>query len=366
MNTDSERTVVVTGASAGVGRAVARAFGGRGDKVALLARGRAGLDQAAEEIRAAGGTAISVPTDVADPDAVEAAADRAEAELGPIDVWVNNACTTVFAPFGNTGMDEFRRVTEVTYLGAVYGTRAALDRMAPRDAGAIVQVGSALAHRGIPLQAAYCGAKHALEGFTEALRSELLHDGSNVNLTVVQLPALNTPQFDWSLSRMPNRAQPVPPIYQPEVAADAIVYAADHPQRRQYWVGASTTGTLVADRFAPRLLDRYLGRRGYDDQQTETPADGDLLAKLWEPLDDDRDFGAHGRFDDEARDSSAQASLARHRVAAAAVTGAMAAAAGVGWAIRSARAARPPPPGGARRGAGAGGPPAAAAAHPED
>src|SRR5256885_12430483 len=232
--------IVVTGASGGVGRAVARRYGAGGAKVALPARGADGLAGAAKDVEAEGGTALPIQVDVADPAAVEAAADQVEAALGPIDVWINDAFVGVFAPFSEVTPEEFKRVTEVTYLGYVYGTRAALSRMRPRDRGTIVQVGSALAYRGIPLQTAYCGAKHAIQGFTESLRCELLHDGSNVHVTMVQLPAVDTPQFDWVLSRLRRRAQPVPPIYQPEVAARGVVHAADHPRRREYWVGGST------------------------------------------------------------------------------------------------------------------------------
>ena len=224
------QVVVVTGASGGIGRAVATAFGARGARVALLARGEKGLAGAARDVRAGGGSALLIPVDVADQAQVFAAADRVEDELGPIDVWVNVAFTSVFAPFEKIHPDEYRRVTEVSYLGYVYGTMAALQKMKPRDRGTIVQVGSALAYRGIPLQTAYCGAKHAIQGFHEALRCELLHEHSNVHVTMVQMPAVNTPQFSWVLSRLPHHAQPVPPIYQPEVAARGVLYAADHPQ----------------------------------------------------------------------------------------------------------------------------------------
>jgi NAD(P)-dependent dehydrogenase (short-subunit alcohol dehydrogenase family) len=317
--------VVVTGASAGVGRATARMYGERGAAVALLARGRKGLAGAAADVRAAGGRALELPTDVADHEQVLAAAERVERELGPIDVWVNVAFSGVFAAFTDVTPEEFRRTTDVTYLGYVWGTKAALDRMLPRDRGAIVQVGSALAYRGIPLQSAYCGAKHAIQGFTESVRAELIHRGSNVAITMVQLPAVNTPQFDWVLSRLPRRPQPVPPIYQPEVAARAVVYAGDHPQRREYWVGGSTVGTLVGDKFAGGLLDRYLGRTGYDSQQTEQRQPPDAPANLWEPADglDGRDYGAHGRFDDQATSRSPQLWASRHHgvVAAAAAAG---------------------------------------------
>ncbi len=316
------RVVVVTGASGGVGRAVARRFGRRGDKVALLARGEAGLDAAADEVRERGGSALAIPVDVADAGAVDEAAERVEKELGPIDVWVNDAFSAVFAPFTKVSDDEFRRTTEVTYLGYVYGTKAALNRMLPRNRGAIVQVGSALAYRGIPLQAAYCGAKHAIQGFTESLRCELLHDGSRVRVTMVQLPAVNTPQFNWVLSRLPRKPQPVPPIYQPEVAASAIVYAADHPVRREYWVGGSTVGTLLANKVAPGLLDRYLARTGYSSQQTGQPRDPDRPANLWQPADspNGHDYGAHGRFDPRAKQRSFQLWASQHHGLLAAST----------------------------------------------
>ncbi|MFE4056000.1 SDR family oxidoreductase [Streptomyces sp. NPDC059096] len=322
------RTVVVAGASGGVGRATARAFAARGDRVALLARGRAGLDAAADDVRRAGGEALVLPVDVADAQAVEEAAARVEEELGPIDIWVNNAFAGVFAPFTEIEADEFRRVTEVAYLGYVHGTRAALRRMLPRDHGAVVQVGSALAYRGIPLQSAYCGAKHAIQGWNESLRCELLHSGTRVRTTMVQLPALNTPQFDWVLSRLPHRAQPVPPIYQPEVAARAVVHAAEHPGRREYWVGISTVGTLLANAVAPGLLDRYLARTGYSSQQTGEDNGPDVgPANLWHPADgpEGRDHGAHGRFDAVAASGSPQASASRHHAVlagAVALTGA--------------------------------------------
>src|SRR3954447_10073196 len=237
MSRSSGRVIVVTGASAGVGRAVAEEFGRRGDALGLLARGETGLAGAVRSVESVGGRAIAIPTDVADYAQVEKAAARVEDELGPIDVWVNVATTSVFAKFVDVEPDEFRRVTEVTYLGYVYGTRCALDRMRPRNRGAIVQVGSALAYRGIPLQSAYCGSKHAIQGFHDSLRTELLAEGSGMHVTMVQMPALNTPQFDWVRSRLSKRPQPVPPIYQPEVAARAVAYAAEHPQRREYWVG---------------------------------------------------------------------------------------------------------------------------------
>jgi NAD(P)-dependent dehydrogenase (short-subunit alcohol dehydrogenase family) len=307
---EARRVVVITGASAGVGRATARTFARRGDAVGLLARGEDGLKAAAIEVEDAGGRPLILPVDVADHRAVEGAAEAAERELGPIDVWINNAMTSVFAPFWDIEADEFRRVTEVTYLGVVNGTRAALRQMRPRDRGVIVQVGSALAYRSIPLQSAYCGSKHAVAGFTESLRTELLHEGSGVRVSQVHLPALNTPQFEWVLSRLPNWPQPVPPIYQPEVAARAVVWAADHP-RRELWVGASTSLTIRADKLAPGLLDRYLGRTGVDSQQTDEPADPDRPANLWGPV--AGDHGAHGRFDDRARRRSLQLWATTHR-----------------------------------------------------
>ncbi|HEX5087588.1 MAG TPA: SDR family oxidoreductase [Nocardioides sp.] len=297
-------SVVVTGASGGIGRATARELGRRGERVALLARGETGLVAAAREVEQAGGRPLVVPVDVADHEAVEAAADRIEEELGPIGVWVNVAFTSVFARFEDIEPDEFRRVTDVTYHGYVNGTRAALRRMRRRDRGVIVQVGSALGHRGIPLQSAYCGAKHALEGFHESLRTELMHDGSRIKVTIVEMPAVNTPQFSWVLNRLPHQAQPVPPIYQPEVAARGVLRAIDHPGRRARWVGLSTAGTIVANRFAGGLLDRYLARTGFSSQQTSQPRDPDQPENLWTPADgrEGRDFGAHGAFDDRAHE----------------------------------------------------------------
>ncbi|GAA3836805.1 SDR family oxidoreductase [Nocardioides panacisoli] len=296
------RVVVVTGASGGIGRATARMLGGRGYQVALLARGETGLSGAAQDVEAAGGTALPIATDTADHRGVEAAADRIEAELGPIDVWVNVAFTSVFARFDDIEPEEYRRVTDVTYHGYVNGTRAALARMRPRNHGVIVQVGSALGHRGIPLQTAYCGAKHAIEGFHEALRTELMHEDSNIKVTIVEMPAVNTPQFSWVLSRLPQKAQPVPPIYQPEVAARGVLKAIDHPQRRARWVGLSTAGTILANRVAGGLLDRYLAHTGFSSQQTDQPRDTDQPSNLWEPVDgsDGRDFGAHGAFDERS------------------------------------------------------------------
>jgi NAD(P)-dependent dehydrogenase (short-subunit alcohol dehydrogenase family) len=313
------RTVVVTGASGGIGRATAVAAGRRGDTVVLIARGERGLDAAAEEIRGAGGTAVTMPLDVADASALRAAADEIEWTVGPIDVWINVAFTSVFAPFDEIQAEEFRRVTEVTYLGYVYGTMAVLRHMKARDRGTIVHVGSALAYRGVPLQTAYCGAKHAIQGFHESLRCELLHEKSNVRVTMVQMPAVNTPQFSWVLSRLPNHAQPVPPIYQPEVAARAVLFAADHPRRREYWVGSSTMGTLAANAVAPGLLDRYLARTGFDSQQTKDRRDPDGAVNLWDPADgeDGHDYGAHGVFDDKAIARDPQLWASRHHAALA-------------------------------------------------
>jgi short-subunit dehydrogenase len=324
--TDDRQVVVITGASAGVGRATARAFAERAARVGLIARGRAGLEAAAEEVRARGGEALVLPCDVSDAAAVERAADEVEAAFGPIDVWVNAAMTAVLAEVLDTTAEEFRRVTEVTYLGSVHGALAALARMVPRDRGKLVQVGSALAYRGIPLQASYCGAKHAIEGFVESLRTELLHHGSNVGVTMVQLPGLNTTQFGWVRARTRGEPQPVPPIYQPEVAARAILWAAGH-RRRAIWVGAPTVYTILGQRLAPWLADRYLARTGFDGQQTDRPLDPDRRDYLFAPLDDEHDHGAHGGFDDRAHGRSPQLTLSLHRRAAVGtVLGALAAA----------------------------------------
>ena len=322
----TQQVIVVTGATGGVGRAVARRYGARGDKVALLARGVDGLAGAAKDVEAEGGTALPFEVDIADHAAVDAAAAHVEQELGPIDVWVNDAFTSVFAPFLEIEPEEFKRVTEVTYLGYVYGTRAALRRMLPRDRGTVVQVGSALAYRGIPLQSAYCGAKHAIQGFTESVRCELFHDRSHVRIAMVQLPALNTPQFEVVLSRLPQKSQPVPPVYQPEVAARAIVWAAGH-SRREVWAGASTAATIVANSVVPGLLDRYLARTGFRSQQTGEPADPDRPANLWEPVPGDR--GAHGAFDPRSHGQSAQLWATTHRGLLAAAVGLAGAAVGL-------------------------------------
>jgi NAD(P)-dependent dehydrogenase (short-subunit alcohol dehydrogenase family) len=304
--------VVITGASGGIGRAAARAFAERGDTLALLARGAEGLRAAASDVEARGARALPIAVDVSDAAAVDAAAARVETELGEIDVWVNVAFSSIFAEFHEITPEEYARATEVSYLGFVYGTMAAIKRMRPRDRGTIVQVGSALAYRGIPLQTAYCGAKHAIQGFNESLRCELLHDHSGVRTTMVQMPAVNTPQFSWVLSKLPRQAQPVPPIYQPEIPAAAIVYAADHPKRREYWVGESTVATLIANAVAPGVLDRFLGKTGYKSQQTKDPKPADQPVNLWEPADESTDFGAHGRFDDRAQSRTVQLWASHH------------------------------------------------------
>ena len=325
------RVVVITGASAGVGRAVARRYGADGWRVALLARGREALDAAADEIRRRGGVALPVAVDVADAEGVERAADRAERELGPIDVWINCAMTTVFAPVSRLTAEEARRVTEVTYLGYVYGTMAALRRMAPRDRGSIVQVGSALSYRAIPLQSAYCGAKFAIRGFTDSLRSELIHDGSAVRVTMVQLPAIDTPQFDWSRNKMPRRAQPVPPIFDPDVAAEAIAFAAE-AGRREIWLGSSAVKAIVANKLAPGLLDRILAGRGYEGQMAPEP-NRQRADNLFAPVSGDR--GARGRFGAQARGSSWTFRLGRHRAAIGAAVALGAAALSVVYLRRS-------------------------------
>jgi NAD(P)-dependent dehydrogenase (short-subunit alcohol dehydrogenase family) len=325
------QTVVITGASAGIGRATAQLYGKRGDSVGLLARGQTGLDGAVRGVERAGGKALAVPTDVADYDQVKDAARRIEDALGPIDVWINVAFTSVFAPFWEITAEEFKRVTEVSYLGFVYGTRVALDLMKPRDRGTIVQVGSALGDRSIPLQSAYCGAKHAINGFTSSLRTELMHEKSNVHITVVQMPAVNTPQFSWVLSRLPNHPQPVPPIYQPEVAARGVAFAADHPGRKQYWLGASTAATILANKFAAPLLDRYLARTGFGSQQTDEAVEPDRPHNLWEPVDGEsgHDHGSHGEFDDKAHHRSPELWVSHHARAMTAVGCAVVGGAGV-------------------------------------
>jgi len=314
---DGQETVVITGASAGLGRAIACEFAKRGARVGLVARGRKGLEAAAADVRSAGGTPLMLEADVADADAVENAAAMVEARLGPIDVWINNAMVSVFSPVREMQASEYKRVTDVTYLGVVYGSLAALKRMLPRDRGRIVQVGSALAYRSIPLQSAYCAAKHAIVGFTDSLRCELIHDHSRIRVAVVHMPALNTPQFGWVKSRMRNKAKPVPPIYEPEVGARAVFWAAYH-DRGEVYVGGSTVEAIVGNKIAPRLFDRYLGRTGYQSQQTDEPDQLERPDNLWQPVDTERDFGAHGSFDERARQHSIQlwCDLRRAKIAA--------------------------------------------------
>ena len=313
-------TAVVTGATSGVGRAVAQRLAAEGGRVALLARGQDGLAGAAADVSAAGGVALPVPTDVADPTQVEEAGDRAEAELGPVDLWVNNAMTTVFSRFVDTDPDEFRRATEVTYLGAVWGTRTALRLMTERDRGTIIQVGSALAYRGIPLQAAYCGAKHALKGFTESVRTELLHAGSEIHIGMVQLPAVNTPQFSHCRSRFDRHPMPVPPIYQPEVAASAVALAVAQ-RRRAVFVGWPTVKKILGNRISSAALDHYLARSGFESQLSDLPPDPDnRVGNLFDPVGGDP--GTHGIFDDGARQASPVLWASRNRGALAAAAGA--------------------------------------------
>jgi short-subunit dehydrogenase len=303
-------TVVVTGAAGGVGRATARAFGRRGANVGLLARGAEGLEAAAHEVAEGGGSALVLPTDVGDAAAVERAAAAVEERFGAIDIWVNCAMATIFSPFSDLGPEEYRRATEVTYLGYVYGTMAALRRMKQRNRGTIVQVGSALAYRAIPLQSVYCGAKFAIRGFTDSIRSELLHDNSRVHITMVQMPALNTPQFDWARNKTGRLAQPVPPIYQPELAAAAIVFAA-HARRRELYVGGSSVKVILANKIAPGLLDRYLAHNGYQAQLSKEPTPPEAPDNLYTPA--PGDHGAHGRFDSRASGWSLQFWLSRRR-----------------------------------------------------
>jgi NAD(P)-dependent dehydrogenase (short-subunit alcohol dehydrogenase family) len=307
---DTSDVVVITGATSGIGRATARKFGEEGAHVGLLARGEDGLDATAEEIEESGGEALPIETDVAEYEQVEEAAEQVESEFGPIDIWINDAMTTVYSSFLDLDPEEFERVTEVTYLGAVHGSRAALDRMVPRDEGKLVQVGSAIAYRGIPLQSAYSGSKHAIRGLTQSLRAELLRDDSAVDITIVQLPGLNTPQFEHCRSHLDEHPQPVPPIYQPEVAADAIHWAAYH-DRRELYVGRATLKTIWGNKFAPWLVDRYLARTAYGGQKADLEYDPDRPDNLHEPVSGDP--GAHGPFDTEAVQSSQQLWLTKHR-----------------------------------------------------
>ncbi len=302
--------VVITGASAGLGRAIVREFAKRRASIGLIARGVDGLEGAKSEVEAAGGQALVLPLDVSDPQALEEAASAVEKSFGPIDVWINNAMVSVFSPFDEMTPDEFRRVTEVTYLGYVYGTMAALHRMLPRDRGHIVQVGSALAYRGIPLQSAYCGAKHGIQGFTQSLRCELLHTRSKVIVTMVEMPALNTIQFNWVKSRLPRQPQPVPPIYQPEVGARAVYWAAHH-RRREVLVGGSTLVAIEGNKVLPGVGDRYLANHGYDSQMTAEPADPNRSNNLLQPV--PGDHGATGRFNSRASRWSAQVWVTTHR-----------------------------------------------------
>lgn len=310
MNKQDSEVIVITGASAGVGRATAVAFAKERAKIGLLARGEERLEETRREIESAGGKALALPTDVADPDQVEAAAAAVERTFGPIDIWVNNAMASVLSPAKEMTADEIKRVTEVTYLGTVYGTLAALQRMLPRDRGVIIQVGSALAYRSIPLQSAYCGAKHAIKGFTDSIRSELIHDKSRVRITMVQLPGLNTPQFSWIKTRMPNHPQPVPPIFQPELAAEAIVWASRHP-RRELIVGWPAAKAILGNKFIPGLLDRHLAKKGYRGQQTDLPVEPNRPDNLWEPA--PGNHGAHGIFDAVAKPFSVHFWLNRQR-----------------------------------------------------
>ncbi len=315
------RIAVITGAGAGVGRATATEFARNGCDVALLSRDPDRLDAAAAELRRFGVRILPIPTDVADAAAVEAAAERVEQELGPIDIWVNVAMATVFAPVHKLTPEEIQRGTNVTYLGQVHGMMAALKRMRPRNHGSIVNVGSALGYRSVPLQSIYCGAKFAIRGFTDSLRSELIHDNVNVTLTMVDLPAVNTPQFDWSLNKMGRKAMPVPPIYQPEVPARAIYFGATHP-RRQIWVGFPTVKAILANRIAPGLIDRYLAKSGYSGQLTDQPLSANAPANLFEPV--KGAYGAHGRFDSKARTGSWEMFTSRHRTAFWATVGVVA------------------------------------------
>jgi len=303
--------IVVTGASAGLGRAIVERFARDGSSIALIARGRDRLEQARASVEALGGHALVLPLDVADADAVERAADIVERELGPIDVWINNAMVSVYSPIKEMPAAEFRRVTEVTYLGYVHGTLAALKRMLPRDRGVIIQVGSALAHRSIPLQSAYCASKHAILGFHESLLSELIHDGSRVRTTMVQMPAMNTPQFDWAKSRLPRQTQPVPPIFQPEVGADAVHHAVRTDVGREFLVAWPTVKAVLGEKLVPGYIDARLGRAGYAGEETSEPADPNRPDNLWSPA--PGAYGAHGRFDDRSRDASVELWLAKRK-----------------------------------------------------
>jgi len=310
MNIEQNEVVMITGASAGIGRATAQAFARRGAHIGLLARGRDGLEAAKRDVENLGGRGLVLVADVADENAVEAAAEKLENEFGPIDIWINDAMASVFSPIMEMKPEEFRRVTDVTYLGYVWGTMAALRRMRPRNRGVIVQVGSALAYRGIPLQSAYCAAKHAIQGFTDSLRCELIHDKKDIHVCIVEMPAVNTPQFGWVKSRLPNKAQPVPPIFQPEVAADAIVFTATH-RRREIYVGLPTVEAIVANKIAPGFLDWYLAKTCFQAQQTDEPKNPNQPDNLFAPV--ERDFGAHGTFDRRAKNFSIELWLDKNR-----------------------------------------------------
>jgi NAD(P)-dependent dehydrogenase (short-subunit alcohol dehydrogenase family) len=336
MAKDKPEVVVVTGASAGIGRATVRRFAKDGAQIGLIARNVEALENAKREVEEAGGKALVLPLDLADHEAVEAAAQRVEDELGPIDIWINNAMNSVMSPVKEMRPEEYKRVTEVTYLGAVYGTLSALKRMLPRDHGSIVLVGSALAYRGIPLQSAYCGAKHAMQGFADSLRTELMHDNSNVRLTMVQLPGVNTPQFTWVRTRMPRTPKPIGDVYTPEVAAESIHWAA-HNERRELIVGMPAVKSIIGNKFVPQYADWVLSREGFEGQQTDQPVDPDRVDNLWESPPGDR--GATGPFTDEAKDFSPQLWGTTHRTAAAMI-GAGVVGAAVAMGLAAKRAAR--------------------------
>jgi short-subunit dehydrogenase len=312
MRVDRKTVAVITGASGGVGRATARRLATRGAKIALLARGKDGLEGARLDVEERGGQAIAIPTDVSQFDQVQAAADTAEREFGPIDLWINNAMVSMYSPFMKMTPDEFRHIVEVTFLGQVYGTQCALKRMMERDRGVVVQVGSALAFRSIPLQSAYCASKHAIQGFTESVRSELIHQKSNVRLSVVNMPALNTTQFTWTKNKMPHKARPTGTIFQPEVAADAILFAAEH-DRREIMVGYTTVEATLGEKVIPGMLDHYLAKAAWQGAMLPEPADPNQPDNFWAPL--AGDHGSHGQFDNVARNFSVQLWATKHRAA---------------------------------------------------